>query len=238
MMDFGLLMSVIVALAVPAALARRRPLLGFEEGESVIDVFVVPGAVGLLVGRLVTLALDDPRSIGGLSDMLVIRSGVEFWPAVLSAALVVAWQSRRAGVQALTRLAGLAPWAMVGYASYEAACIFRDGCFGPVGSLGLKPDGMDQRMFPIGLALGVAVASAAAFVTWVHRLGWPPLAIVASATALVALARSWASIWLPRVGEAMTRQQRSSIVVAILAATACLVEVWLQRHQRTSVVSA
>lgn len=54
-------------------------------------------AVGLLVGRITTLALDDPNSIGSPLDMLVIRSGVEFWPGMAAAARVAAWQARRQG---------------------------------------------------------------------------------------------------------------------------------------------
>lgn len=236
MIDFGLLMSVILALAVPSAMARRWPLRSFGEGTTVTDVFVLPAAAGLLVGRLVTLALDDPGSIGSLSDMLVIRSGVEFWPAACLAVFVVAGQARRAGVDASERLAEVAPLALVGYAAYEAACLFRDGCFGPVSSFGLRPDGMDEKMFPVGLALAAGIAAAAALARRLRRLDWPPLAVVAGAVAFVAIARSWASIWLPRVDEAMTRQHRSSIVVAVLAATTCLVQVSVHRRQMTQVV--
>ncbi len=236
MIDFGLLMSVIVALAIPSAVARRWPLRTFGEDASVLDVFIVPATAGLLVGRLVTLALDDPGSIGSLSDMLVIRSGVEFWPAAGAALVVVAWQARREGIDASVRLAEVAPLALIGYAAYEAACLFRDGCFGPLSTFGLRPDGMDEKMFPVGLALAAGIAAAAALVRHLRRIGWPPLAVVAGAVAFVAIARSWTSIWLPHVGEAMTRQHRSSIVVAILAAATCLVVVWGHRRPMTQAV--
>ena len=95
MIDYGLLVSVIIAFGVPSLLMWWWPLdtapiaASGPEPPGFLDVAVGPAFAGLAVGRLVTLALDDPNSLGSLSDMLIIRSGVEFWPGVIGAAAVV-----------------------------------------------------------------------------------------------------------------------------------------------------
>ncbi len=49
----------------------------------------------------------------------------------------------------------MAPLAMIGYAGYEAACIFRDGCFGPDSPIGLRPPGLTTTMLPIGIVAAI-----------------------------------------------------------------------------------
>ncbi len=150
--------------------------------------------------------------------MLIIRSGVEFWPAVAAAAALTAWQARRADVSVSTRLADLVPLSIIGYASYEAACIFRDGCLGPVSPLGLRPPGLTTTMFPVGLAMAAALAAAAVGLHSRSRRDAARMSIVIGAAAAVALVRSVGSIWLPHVGEGITRQHLTSIVAALVAA--------------------
>ena len=94
MIDYGLLMSVIVAWAASSLAIRMHQPDTYDSPVSVSDVLLIPGFAGLVVGRVSTLALDDPRAIGSISDLIVIRSGVEFWPAVAAAALMVAWSAR------------------------------------------------------------------------------------------------------------------------------------------------
>jgi len=112
-------------------LIQWRPLTSYDEPVGFLDVAIGPAFAGLAVGRLVTLALDDPTSIGSISDMIIIRSGVEFWPGVAAASAVLVWTAHKDWLPLLTRVADIAPLAMIGYAGFEAACIFRDGCFGP-----------------------------------------------------------------------------------------------------------
>ncbi|QGG94172.1 hypothetical protein [Actinomarinicola tropica] len=220
MIDFGLVVSLIAAIGAPALLAIRWASYD-DWGSNFLDDVTVPLLVGLVTGRLVTLALDDPNSIGSLSDMLVIRSGVEFWPGVAAAAGVVAWQANRAHRSPLERLAALAPLALVGYAAYEATCVFRDGCLGPVSPVGLRPPGLQTTMLPVGWLMAAATLAGAVIV---HRLQdrVRPTVVVATAAAIVAAVRSLGSVWLPHVGDGMTRQHQTSIAV-LLVATAALV---------------
>lgn len=157
------------------------------------------------------------RAIGQVSDMLVIRSGVEFWPGVAAAAIVIAWSGHRAQVSPIERVADLAPFAMVAYGTYEAACLFRDGCYGPTSPVGLTPNGLSTTMLPVGLLMGASALAAAAFVRRQSLMGWPPGAVVSSAVALIGLILSVGSIWLPKVGGELSRQHRTSIVVAVAA---------------------
>lgn len=102
MIDFGLVVSLIAAIGAPALLAARWS--DGDESSSFLDDVTAPLLAGLAVGRLATLVLDDPGSIGSMSDMLVIRSGVEFWPGAAAAAGVVAWQARRTERPPMERL--------------------------------------------------------------------------------------------------------------------------------------
>lgn len=215
MIDFGLVVSLIAAIGAPALLAIRWGSYD-DERSSFVDDVIAPLLLGLVVGRLVTLALDDPASIGRLSDMLVIRSGVEFWPGVATAASVVAWQAQRANRPPLESLAALAPLALVGYAAYEAACVFRDGCLGPVAPVGLRPPGLQATMLPVGWLMAAATVVGALLVhRYKERFG--SAVVVAVGAAVVAAVRSLGSVWLPHLGDGMTRQHRTSVAVLIVS---------------------
>lgn len=220
MIDFGLVASLMMALGVPALVAHRWVSNG-DSGMRFIDGVVGPLAIGLATGRLVTLALDDPNSLGSMSDMLVIRSGVEFWPAVAAAAGLAAWQAGRNGTPPLQRLAELAPLALIGYAAYEAACVFRDGCPGPVSPLGLRPPGLHTSMLPIGWLMALSTVIGAAILHHRQRRT-APAALVISAVAWVGVTRSIGSVWLPKIGDGLTRQHVSSLAVAVTAMGALL----------------
>ena len=169
MIDYGLLVSIIIGLGLPAVLIHWWPLTSFGDPVGFIDAVLGPALAGLAVGRLTTLLLDDPSSIGSISDMLIIRSGVEFWPGVAAAVIALMWSANRAGLPLLVRVADLAPVTMIGYAGYEAACVFRDGCFGPDSPIGLQPPGLAATMLPVGWFMAVAVALAAVMVRALAR---------------------------------------------------------------------
>lgn len=243
MIDYGLLVSMIVAFGAPSLLAWWWPI-DPDPGTSAdgapasfLDVALAPAFAGLAVGRLITLALDDPNSIGSISDMLIIRSGVEFWPGVAAAAGVVLWAGRRVGMPAMHRLASVVPLAMVGYGSYEAACLLRDGCFGPESSVGLRPRGVSTTMFPVGVMMAIAIV-VAAFVVRAISVRGRSAVVVALATVAVAGVRAVGSIWLPHVGAGLTRQHVTSIVVAVAGAAALAVALLGDRGDRPAARSA
>ena len=80
MIDVGLLATIVIVLIVPSVFVRPWPASAAASG--VIDVSIGAMFVGLAVGRLTAVALDDPGSLTSLSDLMIIRSGVEFWPGV------------------------------------------------------------------------------------------------------------------------------------------------------------
>ena len=230
MIDVGLLVSMVAAVGVPMLVQRWWPLRTVD-GVSVLDLVVVPAVVGLVVGRLVAVALDAPGSLTRIGDLMIIRSGVEFWPGAAVAAALIGVDARRQGVPVVGRLADLAPLGLVGYATYEAGCIVRDGCFGPASPVGLRPPGAVTTMVPIGLGVAAAVGVVAVFV---HRISvgtveapqpvpdsgaWLRLV---SAVAGLAAVRSTASIWLPHVGEGLTRPHVTSIGVALVTVPAAV----------------
>jgi hypothetical protein len=204
MIDYGLAFSLLVTVAVPSLVSRQF-----------VDLALGPALVGLAVGRLVALAIDDPGSIGSVSDMLILRSGVEFWPAVGAGALALAWVNRSA--HPVVALASIAPLAMIAYSAYEAACVVRDGCYGPPSTIGLRPTGVATTMLPIGWFMAAAVAGAAAIIGRRMADRSRPMIVVAAAVWAVAVVRSIGSIWLPHIGDGLTRQHLTSIGVACLA---------------------
>ncbi len=231
MIDIGLLASIAIVLIVPAVFVPPWPSSAAAPG--LIDIAGGALLIGLLIGRLTALALDDPGSLTSLSDLLVIRSGVEFWAGVTAGVAWIAFQARRAGVVATERLAAITSPSLVAWACYEATCVIRDGCAGPLSRFGLRPDGLVQRVLPMGLMAATGAAGAAIGLRHLHRRGMPSVQIFTLAVVAMATVRSVASIWLPHIGTGLTRQHQSSIVVAVVASLVFVVlRVQMQRSVR------
>ena len=229
MADRGLLFSGVVIAALLYAASRWLPVGRFERSE-VLDQLVVPVVAGVLAGRAVAAALDDPASLRSLRAFLVIRGGVELWPGVAAAAGALAVGLRRRGgpEPVLDGLAVLAPFLLLAYAGYEATCVLRDGCYGPASPVGLVPDGLQTRQFPVGLVVAAVVLGLAwRLATWSTDAGVKLVVAVGG----VAMARAVASIWLPRLGDGLTRPHRESIAIAVVAAGTTLVLWRLGRFQ-------
>ncbi len=217
MIDYGLLVSMIIAFGLPSLLGMWWQVSGRDGPVGFLDAALSPALAGLAVGRITTLLLDDPASIGRVSDMLIIRSGVEFWPGALAALVAVLVGSRLSRISPATRLLQIAPLAMFGYAGYEAACVFRDGCFGPASPIGLRPPGLPTTMLPVGLLMAVAVAAAAVGVRELATRNRSAVLIVAVTTLAVSSVRALGSIWLPHVGDGPTRQHLSSVIMVVVS---------------------
>lgn len=220
MIDYGLLVSMMMAFGIPALVSNWWPITGRDGPVGFFDVAVGPAFAGVVVGRLTTLALDDPSSIGSISDMLIIRSGVEFWPGAAAALGAVILAAHLGLVSIGRRIADLAPQAMIGYAAYEAACIFRDGCYGPESPIGLRPAGLSTTMVPVGWFMAAALIAAAVGVHALAVRRHLPSLVLGAAAFAVAAVRSTGSIWLPHVGDGLTRQHSTSIVMVVIASIA------------------
>ena len=218
MIDVGLLATIVIVLIVPSVFVRPWPSSAAASG--VIDVSIGALFFGLAVGRLTAVALDDPGSLTSLSDLMIIRSGVEFWPGVAAGLAWLAFGARRDGIAPLRRVAAITAPALVAWACYEATCVLRDGCPGPLSTVGLRPDGLVERMFPIGLVVAASAGAAAMVGRRWHRRGMPDIEVILTALFSIAVVRSVASIWLPHIGNGLTRQHRTSIAVGIIAVIA------------------
>ncbi len=220
MIDKGLLLTLAV-IAVSLVVAMRIWPPRTVDRSTMADLATSVGVLGVVVGRLFFMALEDPGGLTRIGDILIVRSGMEFWAGALAALAYLVWTARRRELPLWPLLADMAPYALIAYALFEASCLVRGGCPGPASSFGLYPEGFANRVFPVGLAVALAIA---AWVPVVRHLGRAhPRPAVAATVAVVAGVRAVASIWLPRVGEALTRQHRTSIVVAVLALAATVV---------------
>ena len=228
MLDLGLLATGVVIWVGLFAAARWAPTAHHERTD-LLDGLYGPAIAGVLVGRLAAAALDDPASLGSVRALLVVRGGVEFW-AGAAVFLALLWRSTRGrhGRHWPVALAELAPFVLWGYAIYEAACILRDGCFGPVSAVGLVPEGLRQRQLPIGLAVGAVVTLLGIVIR--HLWATPAREKVLLAVGVVATTRAVASVWLPHLGDGLTRQHIQSIVVGLVSFAALG---WLRWHRRS-----
>jgi len=218
MLDTGLLLSGVVVVAAMWLVVRWIDL-PWPPSEA-LDRLVAPAMVGVLIGRASALVLDDPTSLRSLRAFLVVRGGVELWPGAAAAAAVLAASLRRSAEPVLTSMALLVPVALVGYGAFEATCLLREGCYGPESAIGLRPDGLTTPMVPLGVVVGVALVAVASVLA--ARADRPPVETLAIALLAVAGLRSIAAIWLPRLGDALTRPHRESIAVAVIAVAVVL----------------
>jgi len=212
-----------VLAAVIVALVDRRWRRRGEAVETVLSLASTPLMVGLAVARLGAVALDDPATLRRPFDLLLIRGGMEFWVGVLGAAGALWLGARRNPHRAVEGAAALAPFALTAYAVYEAACLLRDGCFGPASAVGLRPGGLGQRQIPIGVLVGMAVAGLGVAAWHLSRRGRPAAVIAVSLAGLAAI-RSVAGFASPRVSVGLTRPHRESLVAlaASLIWAACV----------------
>lgn len=231
MLDFGLLATGVAVWVVLLAAARWSPA-GSDGEAHVVDRLMAPALAGLLGGRIVAAALDDPASLRSVRALLVLRGGLEFWPGVAVAAAALVLSVRRRGrADVWFALAELAPFALWGYATYEAACLLRDGCYGPASAVGLIPAGLRTRMFPVGLVVAAAVTGLGLAVRQLWAL--QPRTKLLMAVGGVAAVRAVAAVWLPRLGAGLTRQHRESIAIAAATAVVGLswwVAAWWRRR--------
>ena len=233
MIDVGLLASIAIVLIVPAVFVSPWPTSAAATG--LIDITGGALLIGVAAGRLTAVAIDDPGSLTSLSDLLIVRSGVEFWAGVLAGLAWIAIQARRDQVAPAERLAAITTPALVAWACYEATCVLRDGCPGPVSGLGLRPEGLLHKMLPIGLMVAAAAAGAAAGLRWLHRRGMSGLQTLTLALVALATIRSVASIWLPHIGSGLTRQHLTSIAVGVVASvTFVLLRIQARRLSRSA----
>lgn len=231
MIDQGLLWSMaVMAVAVWLTLAIAPPRT--TKRRNLLDSSIGPALLGLLVGRVAAMLLEDPRSLARPADILVLRGGVELWPAVSIGVVAGFAATRRDGRNGWAALADSAPTALVGYASYEAGCLARSGCFGPVSKIGLIPPGLTSAMVPVGLLMAIAIVALAAAVRR-HTLH-DDFGGVALAIGGLALVRSVASIWLPKIGNGPTRQHVESVLVIVVATSAALAR-WVYRRRTTPI---
>ncbi len=220
MIDKGLLLTLAAIAGTLVAAVRIWPPRTVDRS-TMLDLATSVGVLGVVVGRLFFMALEDPGGLTRIGDILIVRSGMEFWAGALVGLIYLVWTAHRRELPLWPLLADMAPYGLIAYAIFESSCLVRGGCPGPVAGVGLYPEGFANRVFPVGLAVALVILAA---VPVVRRLGRDhPQPTVVATLALVAGVRAVASIWLPRVGEALTRQHRTSILVAAVAVVTAIV---------------
>jgi hypothetical protein len=226
-------LSIAATLVAADLLDWYRPMR--TSGSGPLEHATAALLIGVLIGRLTALALDDPASMTSVRDLLVIRGGVEFWPGLAGGLAVIVFGAWRNGVGAVTRVADLAPHGLVAAAAYQATCVVREGCYGPGSPVGLAVRGSGEIVVPVEIVGGLALALMALLLVRV-RDALPPVAVVVVAVTGLAVERSVSSFWLPVVGDGPSRQHLASIVVAV-AGDLALVVIGVRLAVRSAVVA-
>lgn len=209
MIDRGLLATVALVALVVAFLDRWLRRRGTPK-EPISALASTPLIAGIAAARLTAVLLDDPATLLRPFDLLLIRGGMEFWPGVVAATAAIWAAVRRRPTAAVERLAELVPFALFAYAVYEAACVLRDGCFGPPSPVGLRPGGLGRPQLPVGILVGMAAAALGALAwRWSGRRQPGPV-VVLSLTGLAAI-RSVAGFALPKLATGLTRPHWESL---------------------------
>ena len=211
MIDPGLLGTVMI-MVVWMALTVRFVSSSVVDRHRLVDLVTGPLVVGFVVARLAAMAAEDFGESLHLRDLALIRSGMEFW-AGLAAGLGWAawrWRDERPGIWPV--FAAITPFGLWAYSLFEATCLVRDGCLGPVSQIGLRPHGLQSRVFPVGLAVAVVLSIVG---TVLHR-AWSldALTVVFSGLTALAVVRAMAGIWLPAIGA--SRVERESVLAALV----------------------
>ena len=227
MIDRGLLWSgivmTIVAWALPRLVRGPRPSVA-------VDPLLVSGVVGVLVGRVVWVGVEDPAALTDLRNVLVVRGGVAFWAALAGGAANYAYLTRGPACSIWIRLGAAAPAVLAAYGAYEAMCVVRDGCFGPAADFGLTPPGFSTAILPVGWGVAILVLGWAAR----HQRRMPRSSDLLFAVLFLAVVRSVASFHLPTVGGELSSPHVQSIAVGVVALSVVIGRRARDRHTTPS----
>lgn len=231
-MDTGLLLTLLIVVGGVQVVIRVAPPAGVDRAQ-LVEFVSTPVIAGLVAARVVFVVLDHPASVFRIRDVMVVRSGMEFWAGVVVALLWVLTKARRPmdRGEVMVKLAVAVPYLLAGVALYEASCLVRDGCLGPVSTVGLVPHGLDSAMVPVGLLVAGALGVTAVVLRQAGTLE-ADQTVLCSIAALggVRLVASW---FLPAFGP--SRVERESAVVFVVAVIG-LVVVTVRRRRVRSVV--
>lgn len=210
MIDTGLLLSA--AMTYAAMWATLRWVFRGPVYKHALDTASTPAIVGVIGARVVAVLLDDPNTLRRLGDLLIIRSGVEFWAGVLAGLTALVFTARREGADPIARIVSVLPVVLVGYAAFAATCIVREGCFGPVSSVGLVPRIGGARQFPVEFVIALSVGGLG---VGLSRVRWSKTTVISAAFGGLALIRLIAARWLPRIDDGWSRLDLESAFVLL-----------------------
>lgn len=211
MIDTGLVVTMVI-MAVGCTLLLRLAPPREGDRDQIYDLATGPLFVGIIAARLAAMAFDDLGRTLRLRDVLLFRSGMEFWAGLAAALGFAAWRWRSNPLPSLKLMAAVVPYGLWSYALYEGTCLVRDGCLGPRSPVGFTPIGLSHRVFPVGVAVAAAAFATGFFLRRSPSLR--PVTVVAMGVGSLATVRAMASVWLPAIGP--SRIQRESIGVAVL----------------------
>jgi prolipoprotein diacylglyceryltransferase len=138
------------------------------------DAGLTSGAVGLLVGRLVAMALVGINPIADPAQIILVRSGVSTAGASITALLMFGFLARKSF---LSSADAIGPSVLAGLAGWHLGALVTGSWLGTVSDLpwAQAAQGSDITRHPVEMyAVALYVVAAFAIATW-RQKGRPPL---------------------------------------------------------------
>jgi len=166
-MEFTLLAAALtgvlfawVATRVSRMRAPERPM----------DALIGAAAVGMLTGRLAAMIADGVNPLTSLTEMLIVRAGVDTVTASIGATAALLWTGRD---RLPAFVDNLAPAVLAGLAGWHAGCVWRGTCLGVAADVpwGWSQPGSPITRHPYSIYIAVLLL-AAAWVTSRTRTPW------------------------------------------------------------------
>lgn len=163
-MEFSLLWAALTAFA-----AAWVGLRVFDERlpERPMDPLITAGLVGLAVGRVTAMIVSGVNPLTHLSDLIVVRGGVDTAAASIAFIAALVWATR----ETRNALDAIAPAVLVGLAGWHAGCLWRGTCLGTPSELpwAWSQTGSAVTRHPVEIYAAIGFLIGAFLVS---RVGW------------------------------------------------------------------
>ena len=182
-MEFTLLGAAATAVAGFWLMLRWEAKRGNAAGCSLDlwDAGLTAGAVGLFIGRLVSMISVGISPIANPSQIILVRSGVSTAGAAIGAAAMFAYLARKSIVETAD---AIGPSVLAGLAGWHAGCLATDSCLGTVSDLpwAQAVAGSTVTRHPVELYAAVLFGTASIGLALWKQHGRPPRGAVTGLT--------------------------------------------------------
>ena len=224
-MEFTLLAAAGIGVAAGhaslVAIHRGDPDLGRRS----FDLAVMGIIVGIAAGRLWAMVASGTNPLTHVTDILIVRGGVDPFAATAAALATVSWSARHTLWPSLD---ALAPAAAFGLAGWHAGCLVRGACLGTTTGLpwGIATTPGSALRHPVEIYAAVLLIAAGFGLVWLWRHHPATGATTWAALFAVAATRTLTEPMRPVLGRGRTMEYGVTAAAVVVLG----VIVWWQRR--------